>query len=143
MTTPQVHSVAIVVKDAGGRLLIVKRDDKDKDLPGVWGLPAATIRAGETPEQAAIRAGRDKLGVTLRIGRFTGEDTTTTQSLREYEAEIVEGTPSVPRHDRSVSQYADLRYTDDPTILFEAARKGSLCSRIYLRNAGIEFTPRP
>jgi 8-oxo-dGTP diphosphatase len=129
-----VHSVAIVVRDAAGRLLVVKRDDKDKDLPGVWGLPAATIRNGESPEQAAVRAARDKLGVTVRIGRFTGEDAIEDRHLREYEAEIVDGTPSVPQNDPSVSQYADLKYTDDPRILLEAARKGSLCSRIYLRN---------
>jgi 8-oxo-dGTP diphosphatase len=138
--TQTVHSVAIVVKDAAGRLLVVKRDDDDKDLPGVWGLPAATIREGETPEQAAVRAGQDKLGVTLNIGNFTGEDTSPTQSLREYEAEIVDGTPSVPQNDPPVSQYADLQYTNDPRILLEAARKGSLCSRIYLRNAGIDVT---
>jgi 8-oxo-dGTP diphosphatase len=143
MSEPTVRSVAIVVRDAAGRLLVVRRDDKDKDLPGVWGLPAATIRVGETPEQAVMRAGRDKLGVTLRIGRLAGEDASPAQSLREYEAEIVDGTPSVPQNDPSVSQYADLRYTDDPGILLEAARKGSLCSRIYLRNAGLEFTRRP
>jgi len=142
-----VHSVAVVITDATGRLLVVKRDDEDKDLPGVWGLPAATIRDGETPEQAAIRAAADKLGVSVRIGRFTGEDTIDHRHLREYEAEIVDGTPSVPQNDPSVSQYADLKYTDEPRILVEAARKGSLCSRIYLRNAGINagiaFKRRP
>jgi len=143
MTVPTVRSVAIVIKDDAARLLVVKRDVNDKDLPGVWGLPAATIRDDETPEQAAIRAARDKLGVTVRIGRFTGEDTSTAQSLREYEAEILDGTPSVPQNDRSVSQYAGLKYTDDPGILLDAARMGSLCSRIYLRNAGIDVTPRP
>jgi 8-oxo-dGTP diphosphatase len=143
MIAPTVRSVAIVIKDDAGRLLVVKRDDKDKDLPGVWGLPAATIRHGESPEQAAIRAARDKLGVTVRIGRFTGEETIGHRDLHEYEAEIVEGTPSVRQDDPSVSRYADLQYTDDPGILLEAARKGSLCSRIYLRNAGLDFTPRP
>jgi 8-oxo-dGTP diphosphatase len=143
VTQPTVQSVAIVVKDDAGRLLVVKRDDQDKDLPGVWGLPAATIRDGETPEQAAVRAAADKLGVKVRVLRFTGEDTSHTQSLREYEAEIVDGTPSVPQNDPSVSQYAGLQYTDDPRILLEAACKGSLCSRIYLRNAGIALTRRP
>jgi 8-oxo-dGTP diphosphatase len=143
MDEATVRSVAIVIKDDAGRLLVVKRDDNDKDLPGVWGLPAATIRNGESPEQAAIRAARDKLGVTVRIGRFAGEDTIGNRDLREYEAEIVDGTPSVPQHDPSVSQYADLQYTGDPRVLLEAAGKGSLCSRIYLRNAGIDVTPRP
>jgi 8-oxo-dGTP diphosphatase len=143
VSKPTVRSVAIVIKDSAGRLLVVKRDDDDKDLPGVWGLPAATIRDGETPEQAALRAAADKLGVTVRILGFTGEDTSQTHSLREYEAELVDGTPSVPQNDPSVSQYADLKYADDPRILLEAARKGSLCSRIYLRNAGIMLTPRP
>ncbi len=140
---PTVSSVAIVVKDDSGRLLVVKRDENDEDLPGVWGLPAATIRSHESPEEAALRAGTMKLGVALRILGFAGDETLDQGAhinhLREYDAEIVEGTPKVPQADHTVSQYADLQFTSDPAILFEAARRGSLCSRIYLRNSSIEW----
>jgi ADP-ribose pyrophosphatase YjhB (NUDIX family) len=134
---PTVQSVAIVIKDSVGRLLIVKRDESDDSLPGVWGLPAATIREGETAEEAAIRAGRDKLGIVVQVKGFVGDDSLDRGSyvnhLREYEVDIIDGTPSVPQNDLTVSQYADLQFTDDPTMLFDAARQGSLCSRIYLR----------
>lgn len=38
-----------------------------------------------------------------------------------------------------MSQYAALRFTADPLLLAEAARQGSLCSRIYLREAGVDW----
>jgi len=143
MTKLLTQSVAIVVTDGVGRLLVVRRADDDDDLPGVWGLPAASLREGETHEDAAIRAGVDKLGVGLKIVGYLGEDTMDCgdklNHLREYSAEIVSGHPSVPQADHSVSQYADIKYTSDPTVLFEAARQGSLCSRIYLRKINVQW----
>ena len=38
------RSVSLVIED-GGRVLLVRRPDDDDDLPGVWGLPAASSRA--------------------------------------------------------------------------------------------------
>ena len=146
MTTelkPTTQSVAIVIKDEAARVLVVKRADHDDSLPGVWGLPAATIRGDETPEQAALRAAKDKLGVNVKVLRYIGDDTLDQgrhiNHLREYEVEILSGRPAVPQRDQTVSQYADLTYTSDPTILFEAARQGSLCSRIYLRDIDLEW----
>jgi len=143
MSKPVIQSVAIVVIDSAGRLLVVRRAEDDDNLPGLWGLPAASLRDGETPEDAAIRAGADKLGVGLKILRYMGEDTIdrghAISHLRQYSAEIVSGHPSVPQDDHSVSQYADLRYTGDPTVLFASARRGSLCSRIYLRNINVPW----
>jgi ADP-ribose pyrophosphatase YjhB (NUDIX family) len=138
---PVKQSVAIVVRDAGGRLLVVRRADGDPSLPGVWGLPGASLREGERPEQAAQRAGRDKLGIEVRIRRHTGDEEIDRgdhlHRLSEYEAELVAGEPSVPQDDASVSQYAAVQYTDDPTLLRPAARQGSLCSRILLRRLGL------
>jgi flagellar basal body rod protein FlgG len=48
--------------------LLVQRPHEDEDLPGAWGLPAATLAAGESWEDAARRAGAEKLGVTLDVG---------------------------------------------------------------------------
>ena len=48
-------------------LLVVRRPPEDDLLPNVWGLPAATLRVGESYEDAAVRAGQEKLGVKIRI----------------------------------------------------------------------------
>lgn len=133
------HSVAIVLRDAEGRFLAVRRSDDDDTLPGLWGLPAATARPGETEEFCAVRAGRDKLGVSIELGRRIGEDGNGSTRLVEYEATIVAGTPSVPQPVAGTSQYAALRFTDDPRLLVEAARQGSLCSRIWLRHLGLDW----
>ena len=136
------RSVAIVVRDGHGRVLVVRRAGDDPDLPGVWGLPGASLREGESREQAAERAGRGKLGVEVRVGRHLGDEEVDRgdhlHRLSEYEAEVVAGEPSVPQPDRGVSQYAALQYTSDPAVLVPAARRGSLCSRIYLRHVGLD-----
>jgi 8-oxo-dGTP diphosphatase len=134
------RSVAIVIRDSAGRFLVVRRAADDDSLPGVWGLPAASLRDGETTEQAAIRAGRDKLGVEVEITGSLGTDSLSgddhTNELSEYEVHVLSGTPAVPQPDSSVSQYEELCYTDDLSILVPAARQGSLCSRILLRALG-------
>lgn len=138
---PAHGSVAVIIQDEVGRFLTVKRDERDDSLPGVWGFPAASLRHGETHEDAVRRAGKDKLGVTLRVVDLVGDEKADDDGnhLYEYRVEIVEGTPTVPQVDTSVSQYVGLQYTSDPTILFEAAQKGSLCSRIYLRELGMSW----
>lgn len=143
MPGPVKESVAIVIYDEAGRFLTVKRAEDDDSLPGVWGLPGASLRGEETPEHAAVRAGMDKLGVKVAVHSCIGEDYVDrgdyARHLREYEVRLVEGTPSVPQSDPSVSQYDALQYTDDPTILLQAAREGSLCSRIFLRRLRIDW----
>src|SRR5690606_2237065 len=44
------RSVAVLIRhpDDATQVLLVQRPDDDEDLPGVWGLPAATLRDGET-----------------------------------------------------------------------------------------------
>lgn len=56
----------------------------------------------------------------------------------EFEVQLVAGVPAVPR-DESITQYVDLAYVSDPRLLVEAARLGSACSRIYLRDHGIDW----
>jgi 8-oxo-dGTP diphosphatase len=125
----------------GNKFLVVQRPNDPEDRPaGVWGFPAVTLQPGEDERAAAHRVGKLKLGVGLSIGKKVGEKTGDRGSyllhLSDYEATIVEGTPSVPQSDGSVTQYADYRFTDDPTVLFEAARKGSLCSQVFLESIG-------
>src|SRR5215510_3004542 len=64
MLIPVKHSVAVMIFN-GDKVLSVRRPDDDDELPGVWGLPAGTLRPSETIKDLIGRIGRDKLGVEL------------------------------------------------------------------------------
>jgi uncharacterized protein len=134
------RSVAVVVRGPeAGTFLVVKRpDDPGDPLSGVWGLPAVTLAGGEDERAAAVRVGRDKLGVELapgdRLGQASADRGDHLLVLADYEATIVGGAPSVPQSDPSVTQYVEWRYAADPAVLAEAAARGSLCAQIFLRD---------
>lgn len=114
-------------------VLLVRRPDDDESLPGVWGLPAASLAEGESDEDAVRRAGREKLGVEVLPLRAIGAD----GGMTDWEARIMEGRPSVPQPGPN-TQYAELRW-GDPSELVPAAREGSLCSRVLLRSRGLDW----
>lgn len=124
--------MSLVIEGPEG-LLLVRRPDDDRDLPGVWGLPAASLEGGESQEDAVCRAAREKLGVAVRVGQMIGEELTMTDWL----VEIVAGEPSVPQAGPN-TQYAELRW-GGAADLAPAARQGSLCSRVLLRARGLDW----
>ena len=56
MTKRVKQSVALALFDEFGRLLAVQRPEDDEDLPDAWGLPASTLRAGESWEEEDLDA---------------------------------------------------------------------------------------
>jgi NUDIX domain len=126
------RSVSLVIDGPGG-LLLVQRPAGDAELPGVWGLPAATCAEGESEEDAVRRAGREKLGVEVEPLRPVGSD----GPMTDWVARIVTGEPAVPQPGPN-TQYAAMRW-DDPAALVPAARQGSLCSRVLLRARGLDW----
>ena len=119
--------------DGTDGLLLVRRPDDDESLPGVWGLPAASLAEGESEEDAVRRAGREKLGVEVVPVRPIGTD----GAMTDWEARIAAGRPSVPQPGPN-TQYTELRW-GDPLELVPAAREGSLCSRVLLRARGLDW----
>jgi ADP-ribose pyrophosphatase YjhB (NUDIX family) len=119
-------------------VLVVQRPGDDEDLPNAWGLPAASLRAGEAWEDAIVRAGRQKLGIELAVGRELRrgslERKSYTLEMRLFEAVIVAGVPSVPQADRAVTQYQEWTWGTRQD-LEPAAAQGSLCCRLYLEAA--------
>lgn len=142
---PIKNSVAVVIENRQGEFLVVERPkDEGGPLAGVWGFPAITLKESETEEEAIRRVGQAKLGVELnvlsKIGEKVGDRGNYTLHLSDYSAEIVNDTkPVVPQTDISMTQYIDLKYTSDPTVLFPAAQKGSLCSQVYLQSIGVDW----
>jgi 8-oxo-dGTP pyrophosphatase MutT (NUDIX family) len=140
---PVKHSVAVVIysKDRK-RVLIVQRPYNDESLPEVWGLPASSLRNGESFEDAVLRTGNEKLGVELKVIKVINEGTIERENfllhMKEYEVEIVKGTPKVPQEIEGITQYQNLKYgiVND---LIPAAQGGSLCSRLYLSLKKVQY----
>ena len=141
MPRPEKESVAIVIRnpEKENSVLTVLRPDTDEDLPNVWGLPAATLRPGEGWEDAIKRIGLEKLGVQLRVGEELQRGTTERRnyrlSMRLYEAVIEKGHPFVPQPDKAFTQYAKWKWGSGEDLQ-PAAQRGSLCCKLYLRDAG-------
>lgn len=133
-------SYAIYNKDRT-KVLTVLRPENDS-LANVWGLPASMIIDGEKAEDAVIRSGHQKLGVKLRVKNYIGEGEIERETfilhMREYEAEIVEGTPFAPQSISGMTQYQKCEY-NNPEILKTGAQKGGLCSRIFLTSIGVDW----
>ena len=142
MSRPIKESVAIVIRKPGDNesVLAVLRPADDEDLPNVWGLPAATLRPGESWDEAIKRVGLEKLGVQLKVGEELQRGTTERRNyrlqMRLYEAFIEKGTPFVPQPDLAYTQYAKWKW-GTAADLQPAAQRGSLCCKLYLREAGV------
>lgn len=134
---PTRETVSLAVHRGGDRatVLAVRRPEDDEDLPGHWGLPAASLREGEDWEEAVLRTGPEKMGVKLAVGPQMNEGRTERADhvlhMRLYDARLLEGRPEVPQPAAGVTQYTDWEWAE-PERLREAAGAGSLCSALYL-----------
>jgi ADP-ribose pyrophosphatase YjhB (NUDIX family) len=134
------ESIAVVLRSpvAAGKILLVQRPEDDPELPGVWGLPAVSLRAGETDREALERLFRTKLGIEPTVARFCceGEQQRPTYRLRMrlYEAVLPVPAPSLPPRSASsdVTLYSTWRW-GTLQELQPAADAGSLCAQLALR----------
>ncbi len=135
------ESVAVVIRNSNKPdvVLTVLRPSDDEELPNTWGLPAGSLKPGESWEAAVQRVGRDKLGVQLMPGaelqRGELERPDYLLRMRLYEAEIEKGQPMVPQAGEGVTQYTSWKW-GSAKDLEPAAQRGSLCSQLYLRWIG-------
>lgn len=137
MKKPIRCSVAAVIRQPGGiPFLAVRRPPDDDKLPGMWGLPAVTLRPGELPEDGLRRIGHEKLGIRLDPIRFVGIQAADRGAyeliLMDIEATIADGDPDVYAATTTATRYVDQRWATDVGILREAAAMGSLCCTILL-----------
>ena len=137
---PLKRSVSLVIERPEG-VLLVRRPDDDETLPGLWGLPAATLGPAESEEDAVRRAGRSKLGVEVRplspIGDAAAERPGYRIHMSDWIAEIEAGEPRVPQP-AGGTQYDALRW-GHPAELVPTAQAGSLCSQVLLRSRGLTW----
>jgi 8-oxo-dGTP diphosphatase len=65
-----VPCVGAVVKDSGGRLLLIKRGHEPGK--GLWSLPGGRIESGETDAEALVREMLEETGLIVAPGRLLG-----------------------------------------------------------------------
>ena len=144
-------SVAIRSVQPGGAehvVAVLRPEVPDDPLGGLWGLPAATARDGESEDEAVTRALRDKLGLQApaggltRINKGQSDDGASSQSMTVYGMLWDENSPlpiSLPERSvdsgEPVTLYEDWRWVA-PEDLQAAAMLGSLCTRLYLEWLG-------
>jgi 8-oxo-dGTP diphosphatase len=66
----RIRCVGAVIKDADGRLLLIKRGHEPG--AGLWSLPGGRIEPGETDEQAVRREIREETNLTVECRRLLG-----------------------------------------------------------------------
>lgn len=137
-----VHAIAVVIPNPvdPSHVLTVQRPDDDEDLPGVWGLPATSIRPNESEADAAHRLGTRKLGGPLTLGALLAEGTqerpTHRLAMRLYSASLVAEVPELPEtkdQDDGVTYYTEWRWSPRES-LHEGADMGSLCCQLALQS---------
>ena len=138
------YVVAVVLKNNQNpeEFLVVKRPDDDPDLGGHWGFPAATMKAGELPEQAAQRICQEKLNCGAKTTRFLGIMFQKRNSydifLMDVEMILADGQqPDVLAATTEHTAYVDQKWSTDPEDLRASANGGSCCSSIFLTDRGL------
>lgn len=139
------YSAALIIyNEDRTKYLLVRRPLDDESMPGYWGFPAASKKyPDESWEDIVYRAAKIKLGVEIEITKMLGQDEIDRGDyflkLRDYEVKVIRGEVSVPQEKEGVTQYSDMKWTDEPSELIKAAKAGSVCSRIFLRANNIDW----
>jgi len=130
------NSVAFIIyNEDRTKVLLVLRPEED--IPSVWGLPAGSLKEGESFEDAVLRSGIEKLGVKLKVIKEISEGQQEREkyilNMKEFEVEILEGEPKVPQPFHEITQYLKIKW-GEPKYLIEAKEKGSLCAELFLES---------
>ena len=130
------RAVSVALRRPDGLVLAVRRPEgPDEELPGVWGLPAVTLHAGEPAEAGVRRLGLEKLSVALTPGSLIAQGDQRREGyalqMSVYEAAAA-GEPALP----AAASLGGTRYEAIdwlPAASFRrAADQGSLCCRLFV-----------
>ncbi len=138
------YVVAVILKNKVNpeQFLVVKRPDEDPDLGGHWGFPAATMKPGELPEQAARRICNEKLNCEAEPIRFLGIMFQKRNSydifLMNIDMLVADGEmPDVHAAKTERTAYVNQKWSTDAEDLRASANGGSCCSSIFLTDRGL------
>jgi 8-oxo-dGTP diphosphatase len=113
VTGQVIQCVGAVIRDAAGRLLLVKRGHEPG--AGLWSLPGGRIEPGETDHQAVVREIAEETGLTVTCAGLLGSATLpglagATIEVRDYRAVITGGEL------RAGDDAAGARFLDQPEL---------------------------
>ena len=137
-----VQAIAVVIPNPldDSLVLTVQRPDDDADLPGVWGLPATSMRPDESTNDAAHRLGTLKLGAGLTLGSLLAEGTqqrsTHHLAMKLYTASIDAMAPELPEpknHVDDATYYTEWKWAPRESLR-KGADMGSLCCQLALQS---------
>jgi 8-oxo-dGTP diphosphatase len=140
--------VGAVIKDAQGRLLLIKRGHAPG--AGLWSLPGGRIEPGETDTQALLREIREETGLVIAAGPLVGSvrrpgPDGDVLDIRDYAATVTGGTLSAG------DDAADARWVDavelrslpvTEGLIAALTRWGVLGQERYLSSHFFPLTPR-
>lgn len=124
-------------------ILSVLRPENDEDHPGVWGMPATSLKDGESWEDAVHRAADEKLGVDVNIKQLQSEGFQHRENyditLRNYEVEISLGQPDVDQKDIDSTKYVSWDWKPIEDMKEAATETASLCTSLLLNYHSLDF----
>lgn len=123
----RVECAGAVVRDAAGRLLLVRRGREPS--AGLWSLPGGRIEDGETAAEAAAREVLEETGLTVTVGALLASVEIGDYLVHDFAATVDGGTL------RAGDDASDARWCRDdeaallpltPGLLDELRRMGAL-----------------
>jgi 8-oxo-dGTP diphosphatase len=92
---PRIPCVGAIIKDPGGRLLLIKRGHAPQ--AGRWSLPGGRVEPGESDQQAVIREIREETGLQVQCDQLVGRverpwPPDAVLEIRDYAATVTGGT---------------------------------------------------
>ena len=67
-------SPRVLIRDATGRALLLRRTDNAGHWPGFWELPGGKPEPGESFDRAAVREAKEETGLDVRLIDVVGTD---------------------------------------------------------------------
>ena len=136
MISGPIKTVILVggIVQSAGKVLLLKRLDTKKFLPGHYDFPGGKIEPGEDPNAAILREVKEETGLTVDIVSpyYVWSDTIIFEGRQEYIIEIdyilrVKGDPNVVLSPMEHSAYIWVDKHSIPEKMSENLRSSLLC----------------
>ena len=136
-------AVSFIIYNEKGEFLAIKRPPEDEELGPLWGLPATNVQLKkESLDEAVLRDAMEKLNCKVTISerlplamiqKRQGYDLL----LLDYKCDLVPGqVPDVKKAKTKGTKYTAQQWTKNTEMLFEIAKKGSICTQLFLNYLG-------
>jgi ADP-ribose pyrophosphatase YjhB (NUDIX family) len=108
----------------------------------MWGFPAGILEEGELPEKGLKRVAKEKLGkIEIKpiefVGAISQERKDFILYLMHYKAILKKGQPNLKKGLTKGTKYIDQKWTKDSKDLLAIAKKGSICTQLFLHKIGL------